>query len=94
MGRELKRVSCHGNGFIMAIGVSCRTISLPSSMFYIANNNNNNFIIIYTKKYTFAPQIARKLVMAGQAGTRTTLTKTNKNNFNKLAKAALLTYSI
>ena len=41
------------------------------------NNNNNNFIIIYTKKYTFAPQIARKLVMAGQAGTRTTLTKTS-----------------
>ena len=41
------------------------------------NNNNNNFIIIYTKKYTFAPQIARKLVMAGQTGTRTTLTKTS-----------------
>ena len=29
------------------------------------------------EKYTFAPQIARKLVMAGQAGTRTTLTKTS-----------------
>ena len=36
------------------------------------------YYYLYQKeKYTFAPQIARKLVMAGQAGTRTTLTKTS-----------------
>ena len=34
-------------------------------------------LLFIPKKYTFAPQIARKLVMAGQAGTRTTLTKTS-----------------
>ena len=33
------------------------------------------YYYLYQKKYTLAPQIARKLVMAGQAGTRTTLTK-------------------
>ena len=36
------------------------------------------YYYLYQKeKYTFAPEIARKLVMAGQAGTRTTLTKTS-----------------
>ena len=35
------------------------------------------YYYLYKKIYTFAPQIARKLVMAGQAVTRTTLTKTS-----------------
>ena len=48
-------------------------------MIIVAVTTTTIFIIIYTKKYiyTFAPKIARKLVMAGQAGTRTTLTKTS-----------------
>ena len=50
------------------INVPTTTILQQQQQFY--------YYLYQKEKYTFAPQIARKLVMAGQAGTRTTFAVT------------------
>ena len=50
---------------------------LAQDFSHILQQQQQQFYYYLYKKYTFAPQIGRKLVMAGQAGTRTTLTKTS-----------------